>query len=768
MAKRIILLSDGTGNSAAKVWRTNVWRIFQALDLSGNDQVAIYDDGVGSSAFKPLALFGGAFGWGLKRNVIDLYKFACRNYSQPEPGETPDEIYAFGFSRGAFTIRIVVALILNQGLVRASDERELDRLARAAYRAYRAERYRTMLRIETVFRAIRDAILRSDYDRDRTVKVDNIRFVGLWDTVAAYGLPIEEMTIGVSRYLWPLMLPDRRLDGRVQRACHALSVDDERTTFHPVLWTEADEKSTPRRPDGFTYVPDERISQVWFAGVHSNVGGGYPDDSLAHIPLLWMMGEARACGLVFKENSEADPAAAKFDPDAFRSAYSHQDKDGRLYDSRAGLGGYYRYGPRRLDLLCAQRFSGKPHDAVVIGRPKIHEKVLQRIANRAHAYAPAVLPKDFDVVMADDGRIVPLAVSGYETPDQSAQRIRHTEQIWNDVWRRRAVYFATVATSLGLFGYPLLRSFVPADEYLHPLRWLSEIIRLVGTVLPGSLDLWVNAWARSPHIFLAFLAMLVALLWLGSTLSARINSRMNRIWTRKVDGEPAMSASDRAIMALRRNGTYQASLRVLKWRLFPLLSAVLVLYLAVAVVNRAAFNAADAAGWICAGTEAGDLRRLEVGQQVERLLHTDRLCQPTGLFLEQRGVYRIVFERIEPTWYDGPIPTGLSGFEALDAPRWWQVPAMMLGTPLRRSALQAWMRISIRIGVTGAEELHFLPDPNATDADNDRILQARPRMRAGGELFLYVNDAVLALPGLTGWFYANNRGTARVTVTRLP
>ena len=70
MGRKIILLSDGTGNSAAKVWRTNVWRTFEALDLAGSDQVAFYDDGVGTSSFKPLAILGGAFGFGLKRNVI--------------------------------------------------------------------------------------------------------------------------------------------------------------------------------------------------------------------------------------------------------------------------------------------------------------------------------------------------------------------------------------------------------------------------------------------------------------------------------------------------------------------------------------------------------------------------------------------------------------------------------------------------------------------------------------------------------------------------
>jgi len=124
--KNIVVLSDGTGNAAAKVWRTNVWRLFQSLDLTNPRQVAIYDDGVGSSAFKPLALLGGAVGWGLKRNVLDLYKFLCRNY---EPGA---RIYAFGFSRGAFTIRVLLGLVSHEGLVRYESEAQLKAHALAA------------------------------------------------------------------------------------------------------------------------------------------------------------------------------------------------------------------------------------------------------------------------------------------------------------------------------------------------------------------------------------------------------------------------------------------------------------------------------------------------------------------------------------------------------------------------------------------------------------------------------------------------------------
>ena len=326
MPTRIILLSDGTGNAASKVWRTNVWRMFESLDLTGSDQVAIYDDGVGTSSFLPLAVLGGAFGWGLKRNVIDLYKFVCRNYESEV-----DEIFGFGFSRGAFTIRIVVGMLFNQGLVSYTTEAELHKKAKAAYRGFRRENFHSIWRIEEIFRLLRDLFVPSGYNKADNRPVASVRFLGLWDTVAAYGLPIEEMTRGVNLWIWPLELPERELCKDVRRACHALSLDDERTTFHPVLWNERGE--VPAQPDenGVRHTKDERISQVWFAGVHSNVGGGYPDDSLAHIPLCWMLDEAIACGLRYK-------VSPPWDPDALKKALSARDKDGRLYDFTPGHG----------------------------------------------------------------------------------------------------------------------------------------------------------------------------------------------------------------------------------------------------------------------------------------------------------------------------------------------------------------------------------------------------------------------------------------------
>jgi len=512
MGKRIILLSDGTGNSAAKVWRTNVWRVFESLELSGSEQVAFYDDGVGTSSFLPLAILGGAFGWGLKRNVLDLYKFLCRNYSSDE-----DEIFAFGFSRGAFTIRVLVGLVMNQGLVTYDSEAELDRKIRASYRAFRMQKFNSKLGLEAPFRWLWHCFVPATHDAtERPVK--RIRFLGLWDTVAAYGLPVEEMMRGISRYLFPLELPDRCLDPKVERACHALSLDDERTTFHPVLWDESNE-SQPS-VDGERYTRNERISQVWFAGVHANVGGGYPDDSLALVSMNWIMSEAAASGVQFKRAPNADP-------DAIIHAQSTQDKDGRLYDSRSGIGGYYRYGPRKLVDLCKMILSTDPRDRVVMQRPKIHASVFDRIKAGAHLYAPIGLPQEYEVVEAN-GRVVPS--TNYESVAATEARCRVQETTWNFVWRRRVIYFATVFSSLYLFSYPFYHLPNSAGEFETPLRYISNAVRLAGRILPSVAEPWIDSYAQESDWFVLVSLIVGVLIYSGTRLGSQITDRMDSIW----------------------------------------------------------------------------------------------------------------------------------------------------------------------------------------------------------------------------------------------
>jgi uncharacterized protein (DUF2235 family) len=523
VGKRIILLSDGTGNAASKVWRSNVWRLFESLDLTGKKQVAFYDDGVGTSSFKPLAILGGVFGYGLKRNVLDIYKFLCANYESAD-----DEIYGFGFSRGAFTIRVVIGLVLDQGLVRGNTDAELYENAKLAYRAYRANLFHTVFRLEAPFRLIRDAVLRLfgvRYDQTRNRTVEKIKFLGLWDTVAAYGLPIDEMARGVSKWLFPLELPDRNFNHGIEQACHALSLDDERTTFHPVLWNEKG-------------VPSGQLHQVWFAGVHSNVGGGYPDDSLAHIPLYWIMKSAEATGLKFKTATSTDPQQ-RADPDMVVLQKWLRDKDGRLYDSRNGFGGYYRYGPRKIDDLNHMKLSRRSGDEVSIEKVKIHETAINRAKAGAHRYAPIGIPRTYDL-LTDDGLVDQSTV---ETPAAAAERCAKQEDIWNVVWRRRVIYFATVFASFYLALYPFFRVAPAEDEFTTPLSFVSQAIRLLGQVLPGFFSSWIDAYARAPGQFLFVGGLVAGLILAGSMLGRVIESRMELVWRPAATTPPSTAAS---------------------------------------------------------------------------------------------------------------------------------------------------------------------------------------------------------------------------------
>jgi uncharacterized protein (DUF2235 family) len=748
MGRKIILLSDGTGNSPAKVWRTNVWRIFESLDLTGSSQVAIYDDGVGTSSFMPAAIIGGAFGFGLKRNVIDLYKFACRNWRNDD-----DEIFGFGFSRGAFTIRVVVGLILEQGVIRAASEEELNRAAIAAYREYRRKKYHTLWRFpEIIARALRDAIV---WIVDRATGVKpitpekiydaRIRFLGLWDTVAAYGMPVDEMTRGISKWIFPLLLPSCYFDPRIVRACHALSIDDERTTFHPTLWDESGEDPLLPRADGKRYLADERVSQVWFAGVHSNVGGGYPEDSLAHIPLMWIMSEAAAAGLTFKYRLEASPQT-------FMHPKTVEDKDGRIYDPRSGLGGYYRYGPRDIAELGKELLSRKGQKAV----PRIHESVLRRTRNGARDYGPNGLPAEYDVVTSDSIVLSP-AQNPYETPDNAQLRAHLQERAWNLIWLKRIVYFATVAASLYLVLYPLQKQLPVYVEYESRIRWLSDMVRMIGAFLPNAMDTWINGYARNPSQLLLAAGAVALFIFLGVKLGDRIQSYMVSTWRRSLAGcLPAASRPTDLIYSLRTAGWYRLMHVVLKRHVAPFILAGFTVYFCAAIASHFLYNVQDVAGLVC--RNVADAEKIAVDKTIVVEYRTDNVCQNMKVTLERGGRYYIKVSVKEP-FFDGDIEA-LSGYYFTDPPSYFQRAVMLAGLPLRREFIRPWFRMVARIGDAGGEESFLDPDPK--DGSVEEVLAAT----RDGQLFLFVNDAVIGIPGLYGLFYANNKGSAEVTITR--
>ncbi|WP_051311037.1 DUF2235 domain-containing protein [Bradyrhizobium sp. Cp5.3] len=785
MPRRIVLLSDGTGNSSAKVWRTNVWRMFSALDLTKDDQVACYDDGVGTSSFKPLAMLGGAFGIGLRRNVITLYKFACRNYRNQG-----DEIFAFGFSRGAFTIRVTIGLILDQGLIAANgiSDSELDRQARAAYRAYHKRHFHTnwYLMVQGVKKLLAGKIpaagaAGAPAGRLRPV----IRFLGLWDTVAAYGLPVDEMTQGVSQWIWPLELPSHTLDPSVKRACQALSLDDERTTFHPVLWNERQEK--PATPGGARYTTDERISQVWFAGVHANVGGGYPDDSLAYIPLYWIMEEARAQGLCFKSS----------DPAALAETKQAQDKDGRLYDSRAGAASYYRYGPRRVSRLTRQRFSWTTGDEVYIEKPKIHETVLRRIKNNAHVYAPIGIPHEYDVVspeIAQDGsvrfRIAPLpdsasgpTVNAPETSEQAQGRVvAERQHIWPLVWVRAALYFLSLAATLVFVVFPFTGRSDPLGERANALKWVSDIIRTLSGFLPSWLSQWFGSYAQYPVTFLILVGIIGILIIGGKRVASAVDDKMTALWRAAFAGtlpapETAPSPTPRGreliLMGLRS-----------AWRYYlgPALSAIVIAYLGITVGNRLLFTAVDQAGVFCKPTK--DLDYIpDTGALVS--FETSNLCFATGYkvgrleryfvwtnpapaalarqysnYSTSKDTCKLATASAPSILANGGVETDARGYSTFHNPEdgtqlsWTETVVHVLASPLRRYYLQPWFQPVARYGSLGSEVDFLEPDPDRRVKKISEYVSPK----VTDELFFYVNDSVLLLPRKFQWLYNDNKG----------
>src|SRR5262245_33912820 len=571
MPKVIAVFDDGTGNSAAKLFKTNVWRLYDALDTSdpgtsGNiRQIAYYHDGVGTSSFKPLAIVGGAFGWGLKRNVLDLYTFICRNY------EANDQICAFGFSRGAFTVRLLAGLVAEQGLVENTSESDLKTYARDAYRQFRRKFKQTGGLVE-LLRNIRDGLITlwRRITRNRTYAeqreahpnhMPNVEFLGVWDTVAAYGMPIAEITRGIDDWIWPLSMPNYQLSDKVMRARHALALDDERDTFHPLIWDEQKEKS-------------DRIQQVWFAGVHSDVGGGYPDDSLAYVSLEWMLTEASTQYPPQPTLERPFPFRLRFQQKAVDEIKRIMNANGALHDSRRGVGAYYRYQPRKI----SARMNPPDPTTLLMQDPdkktrpflksiKIHDSVFRRIQDGTDRYAPIVLPDKYEVVSTANGNARAL-----ETEDDPRHRAAEQERVWDRVWHRRINYFATMGVSAYLLLFPLWHIFWPPTACVGPQCLLSPAIYALGGLVPAVGQPWINAFAAAPGRSVAALIVIALLLARSRNLQTQTRDEMRALWERALNLPGRTAAPPKTqtwIRRLRGSSAYQRFFQCLKWWALP-------------------------------------------------------------------------------------------------------------------------------------------------------------------------------------------------------
>jgi uncharacterized protein (DUF2235 family) len=281
--KRLVICADGTWNSrdaprfdSRGRGLTNVAKLANAIaehDEAGVAQEIHYDPGVGTYPWWDR--LARPFGVPLARSVQECYTWLVDRY---EPG---DELYVFGFSRGASTARSLIGLVRNCGILR----REHANRVREAYEFY-CDR-----RAETHPAAAAAARFRADFAHPGKVC---IKCVGVWDTVGALGIPLSGPAGWYTRRRRGFH--DTRLTSWVENAFHALALDERRKAFAPALWEVPDAER--KRPDF-----KQRIEQVWFPGVHANVGGGYPDCQLSDITLAWMLARASECGLAL------DPAA---------------------------------------------------------------------------------------------------------------------------------------------------------------------------------------------------------------------------------------------------------------------------------------------------------------------------------------------------------------------------------------------------------------------------------------------------------------------------
>jgi uncharacterized protein (DUF2235 family) len=281
--KRIAIFLDGTWNTVND--DTNVWRMKSLCVTDPATQIAYYSQGVGTQFGAKIR--GGLYGYGLDDEIIDAYKWLIDNF------EAGDDIFIFGFSRGAYTARSLSGFISKCGLLSPGAPLSVGQL----FARYRRRTSRTIRDLRENPNAPAGDPPESSVEDAwilRYCAAIDIKFVGVWDTVGALGVPIHfASSFNVSRYRF--LETHLRLTNTF--AFQALAVDEHRALFEPTLWTRTVAHDSKGPPHQRTL---DEVEQRWFVGAHANVGGGYPNDILAQAPLKWLMEKASLQGLKFK------------------------------------------------------------------------------------------------------------------------------------------------------------------------------------------------------------------------------------------------------------------------------------------------------------------------------------------------------------------------------------------------------------------------------------------------------------------------------------
>ena len=355
MAKNIVICLDGTGNEYGDR-NSNVVKLFQALVYDQKTQVSYYHPGLGTigapNALTRLGqwwtrLLGLAFGYGLTSNICDPYGFLMNEY------EAGDRVFLFGFSRGAYVARALAAMLHMFGLLRRGN----DALVPYAARMLRRHDHQVF--------GLAQGFKKTFAEECKP------HFVGVWDTVSSVGWIYD-----------PVRLPYTANNPEIAIGRHAISIDERRSFFRQNLWGPPS--------------AGQDLRQVWFAGVHSDVGGGYAeaDSGLAKIPLEWMLREARSAGLLVD-----DAEIALLLGRSGGGGYSSPDPTAMIHNSLRGFWRVLEYWPKRYTDLSVQ--PARTRWEVPRGEPRfitdgsmIHSSVAER-TRRVGEYKPPNLPRAY-------------------------------------------------------------------------------------------------------------------------------------------------------------------------------------------------------------------------------------------------------------------------------------------------------------------------------------------------------------------------------------
>jgi uncharacterized protein (DUF2235 family) len=353
--RNIIICCDGTGNEISENI-SNVLKLYRCLrktERTSPRQVVYYDPGVGTLA-RPdpwhklrqdfNAILGLATGYGLDDNVLAAYAFLAQHWQKD------DQIYLFGFSRGAYTVRVLAGLIHKIGLI-TPEQVNLAGSGLIAYKQFssdEAPKLRAKLKAITDAARAEDELPPSPYDnaaqfaRITSSRWPTIRFVGVWDTVASVIVPRPDRLYwpSLEELAWTLQNPS------VQTFRQAISIDERRCMFRLKKWHQP-QTWKPVRFNEVNAAPQD-ILQVWFAGVHADIGGGYPEkqSGLSKYPLLWMIDEAAKSGLNFT-TANINQLAWGIQRKSSPFSYVKPDVEGDLHNSLTGAWWLLEYLPKR-------------------------------------------------------------------------------------------------------------------------------------------------------------------------------------------------------------------------------------------------------------------------------------------------------------------------------------------------------------------------------------------------------------------------------------